>query len=702
MALIDDRVAPLQALRLFRPGQGQPGLTQRRLGYWDPLQASFGYGTPSVNAAGQRLVELLQPDNDHAVLTCAGFPVLQDTRLTDYTTAGAEWEEQRPSTGVPRKYRLVWYDTSPDVEHSARSNFNLPANPSFWISLAIPDTPPDHDAATYPPYNRFEFGGGWAIQTSKVYGTHLLRYLSGAWRAVAEVPEPQAPRDVDEVAVVVRWHRGGLFISTDGMRRYEYYPTGPLGAFPLTFRGIGGMAVYGLHQLRYYAGEWVSQRRYLGESPLGTPVVSVPPWAGLEPAGTNLAVVDNSSLSSGHAGYTATLTPYVVSATPFDFYSSPELYAVRWNQPAQTGLVLGGSDRPWEESVYGIKITKTADLTQSGADVTIRKDPQTVFTWAGARFPRLEISGGHHNEAGAAVVSAGPIFTGYALEPETSTETYNAAEVRFRMESTAFHLRRAKWSPFERLPLGGQSLNAALDEILATEGIPATGQYRVWHAAGDAFPLDTGSPEDPWEWPKDGECKLDTMLRLCGYAGLELGVADDGAFFTLPLDFFRPWSGKILHAAPPDGAALTSLIQQARYTLACRESATMVIVTGESETGVRLVATAPDREAERNPLSPRFVPWREVVQEEVSGACTIGMLGARAAALAQELFRLKFEPTLTVPLDLNIQRRDRLQVWGLGHLGIANSDYFGVLDVEHVLAPTLGESSTTLGLRRLN
>src|SRR5262245_31728518 len=156
MAITENRVVPLASIRLFDPAAGDPLVSDRGWGHWDALALQDPrFAVPRISkSSGEPTLEILQGCG----LVCRPQLVLQNTRLTNYNTSGGTWEERRPASGI-RKYRLVQTDTTANVAYSATSKVHLPKNPNLLIEYVLFDTPPDHDADTYPPYVRFEFGG---------------------------------------------------------------------------------------------------------------------------------------------------------------------------------------------------------------------------------------------------------------------------------------------------------------------------------------------------------------------------------------------------------------------------------------------------------------------------------------------------------------------------------------------------------------
>jgi hypothetical protein len=693
MSVTDDRMLPLASVRLYEAGQGDPLVLDHGFGWYDVLKESAATGTYGRDAQGQPLLEYLPGVG----LVCRPFLNLADTRKSHYSTLGGTWEEQRPATGSPRAYRLCQIDTTAGLQWSATSLFSLPASPSVAFTLLFADSPPDWDTAAYPQYVRLELGREWALEFRPGTGGALLRKIDGAYQAVLELPNPVG--SLDESLIFLRCLRGKIGVSCDFGRSYAWLESldGSAISMPagrLTLRGQGGQAVFGLHPLRYYAGTYDSPTR----STFTSRVAATPALAprATVPGGTGVALSDRSDSFNGIAQWRATLTPAASGSFPFAFYTTPELYTVTFRYPVTTALAtgLGAYTTPWDGELRSVEVDKPLELDTATASVRIRKDAATQLVWRSGRWPKVQIRLGEAAADGSE--RWWTVFTGYIRTIEASASGYGEAEIAWTADNVSIRLKRAEWTRLDAVPLGGQTLNEALDQVLASEGLNAS--YRSWHEIGDRFLLPYGRAEEPFEWPRAGERKWETLQRLAGYAGLEVVPADDGTLLSGPKRWAEPWLRGGWEAVP--ATDLKALVQDVRYCLDSAEAATAVLVDGQGPGGEALLAWAVDGAAEGNLLSERLCPWRETVQETLPGTATPGMLLARVQALAGEQFSLKLEPELTAPVNLDVARRDRVRVAGTT-VGIADTDEFVVLSLRHHYEadPSFGRLTTTAGLR---
>jgi hypothetical protein len=696
----DTRVRALASIRLLDP-YGAPVLADHGFGWYDILQASHRYGTYSrLTLTREFAVEYV----DTIGVVCRPTIVYKDTDSDDFNLSGS-WEMRRGATGR-RKQRIVQYSAAVGETWSASSKSELPADPHIAIELRRGEAPAgwDHDAAV--PYVRVELGDGqWALEWSDDEGGRLLQMdsASGEWIPLRDLPELQTfgAGATAESLVLLRPMRGKILVSTDRGRTYADWPVND-GSVPvirkggITFRGQGGVAVFGVHQLKYNAGTYTSRSQNTFTSRSYGPVALLTERS-TEPAGTSVVLADDSVPASAIARYTATLTP-ASTIGPFGWsvYRTPELYAVsfRYAPVLQPWSNTGTWTTPWDGAVWNLDLDKPLELEGTTLRATIRRDTATAFS-GNFRWRKVQVRAGWLNSDNTE--SWWTIFTGY-IDTLTVTDTsYAESTIEFGASGHASLFMTAEWTDFDAVPFGGNTINDCLDRILASEGLDTS--YRLWHALGNVI-LPAGLPEDPFEMPRRGERKWETMQRLAGYVGLEVIPLDDGTYLTLPRNVTNGGTAKTWEYVP--ATDLTALVEGLQFEYRSSEAATLVIVRGELEDGSSAWAWFLDGDAEANPLSGRFSPRRVVVQEEMQGTTTPGMLLFRAQTLADEHFRQKYEPSVAGALDLGIGRRDEVVVQG-STAGISDFDRFVVLTLKHTITgdPSQRDVKTQAGLRRL-
>lgn len=703
----DTRVIPLARAYVYDPGQGDPVVDDHGFNWYDILRDTYAYGSSTVDSSNISKLEFIPGIG----LVCRGSVVLQDTTtsvwLTDSTdgvTDNGAWETRRPPSGSPRKQRISQYKTTADITWHRASTFAAPANPNFAFTVFILDTSADHDATTYAPYVRLSFGNlGWAIAFQRGLGVFLEQRISGDYVPVMELPEPPdmiTGSFEGEKLVMVRCVRGKIAVSMDRGRNWLIYGADdgsslsiPTGVMHLTGQGNGVM--FGLHQMSMVAGVYTSPTRntFTARSVIAAPTLTARKY---EPGSATVALADAGTPASMIAGYTATLTPGSAGLTPFTWYDSPELYSV-WLKYAVSNHAWSGAgvnSEPFATSIMSVDISKPYDLHESNCSLVVRRFPTDTIDIERWRWRKVAIDLGHYNEDGTSSFTRA--FTGYTQRPSLSWTSYGDSTMTLPLDNLAAHFKRTIWDYTQVFPLGGQSVNEALDVVLASEGLNSS--YRVWHVYGDVD-LPAGLAEDPFELTRPGESKWETMTRLAGYVGLELVVTDSGGFITLPYEYYDPAVSKVYNA--DESTTLKNAVLGAETVYDSVDSATAVQVVGTLTTGETAMAWAVDAWAEQAAAHQRFCPWREIVLEDVAGTTTAGLMAARVQGIAREKFPPKITADIQHYVDLAVGRRNQVQVTGTTEAGISGSWYFVVLTLRQRYHHTMAGCETVAGLRRL-
>lgn len=669
-------------VRLYDEGQADPVLADHGAGWWDNLGQTAKFGSISRGATGEPQLEYLS----EVGLTCRPALTYQDTRLSQFALGTGTWSEVRPASGAGRKYRLLQSDSTANLAWSATSTYWLPADPHVAFSLLAADTPPDQDVATYPPFVRLELGvqggvPGWAIEISSTTGNRLLQYVLGAWRAVLDLPPLDESPDLGEGLIWVRVVREQIGISMDRGRSYTWHQTYDGSGYSIrsgawTLRGQGGVALAGLHQLAYSAGTYASPGRTGFAARFAPPSIA---FSGRydTPGSTSVAFADAATHSAGTLAYTATLTPDTLAGTPFTFHRTPALYAVTYRIPTIGTLAAQSYTTPWDGQIVAVDLDKPLDLGTSSCTLRLRRAAN--LPWSGTyRNRKLQVRIGRRYDDGSTTWQT--VFTGYIVRTAPMQASPGALEVQIDAANVSHRYRRTRWAPDYEVPLGGQTLGEALDQILETEGTPRNSSYRIWAYPGAAFPLPAGRPENPTLLTRRGEEKWQTLTTLAGLAQQELAVSDTGVLQTVPLGYY---SGTVHEYRLSGTADLNHLAEALHRPIDYRETVTAIYGVGESEWGGEVLAGTADAYAELDVSSGRFCPWREAVVEQVPGTVTPGLLASRVQGLAREHFGLKVDADLGAVLNADLARRDQLEIYGGAALGIVDGTRFTILALRH-------------------
>ncbi len=693
MHVTDNRVLPLCSVRLYNSGDGDPLLISPAWGCYDILQEQAGQGIISRDAYGGELLEIL-PD---VGLVCRPYLVMQHTQAAYWAVSGGTWEELRPYAGGTRVTRLCQVDVTANAAWQAVSNYSLPQNPSFALSLNVADAPSDQNDAVSVSYIRFEFGGGWAIEQHPSEGVRVLQWspASGLWLPVLDLSSPGGPfgEKLDEDWFFVRCLRGRIFVSTDYGKSYQSV-AGNAEAAPLVLRGVGRAAAFGVHQLAYYPGVWTAPTRRMDMARATAPDLLV---TGLAPTGTS-ALATATNTGDLH-GYTLTLTPAAVTAGPWACYWTPEVYSVissyrlQWSNPALSYTT------PWDGKILSVDIDLPYELDQGQAEFTVKLD--SVNLTGHWRWRKCEIWLGEYKSDGSTVMER--CFTGYirAVAPEQTDPT--GTRVRITLANATIRARRQTWR--SSIPLGGQLVSDALTDVMEFAGIPYAAPWtdlQHWTAvnsnAGNVT-LPSGTPEDPKHYPRRGDTLWQTMQEMVRVSADEIGVDRHGRWYAVQLGYEAPSVSQVWQAEDLGGSAdIRDMLLQASARFDATDCATGVSIFGHDEQD-RPLAAGIRTGWERWPGHPFYSPWpEELVEEDSEGATTAAALSQQAVSAYLSRVLPRREVTVKAPGKIGLERRMRCRVSG-ANIGVSGYTDLIVMTVHYHWERRLPAVQVEVGLR---
>jgi len=694
---------PYALVEVYKPAHGDPVLIDPGLAWYDVLASSFGSGLPSVNSSGIAYLEQVEGIG----VCCRPFLVTQDTRLSHFTRTGGSWEEERFSAGGARGYRVTQYDSSSTVTSwSATSTYSAPTDAQYAFSLVLPDTPSDWDFTTYPPFIRIELGASYGVQFTKD-GSYLMRFVSGAWRVVADIPSPpkgEGWTDAAEVWVYVRVLRSQVCVSTDLGRTYtRYTPSDGAATIPggkIVLRGRGGSCTFGIHQLKAFAGTWDSQAKPLERSRVAATVTFT--GSRYDENGGTVAFTDLGTPTARLAQYRATLTP--PTATPgaaFSWYFTPVLYAV--NYRIAPTVQAGGTDPP--EALPGdllsVRIVKPLALDGTSATISFAANAYDNNTKKYYRWRKVRIYVGYHLSDGTDE-TYGPYYFYVADQTTSWSEELSQVIVTWNLLNISARFKRDPWSPFRQVALCGQTPNAAAVEILTWQGLNSS--YFSGHSAAATGLIPLGMAEEPCELTTAQEMPWETLRRIQKERFLELAITDAGVITPVPLNYVSATVDHVLRStAPSTGEDERNTSKSLSTRTDYKESCTSVLVYCKDESGNMVFSGAVDSTAETDATNERFSGWRETRLLELNGTASAGYLLGHAQALAQEGFALKDEADFSIPVDPRHSRRERWALYGFQGQGIVDGTEFVLLtqEINYAANSDLATLTTTGTLRRV-
>jgi hypothetical protein len=700
-----ERKGPICELLIWPEADADPVVVDRGIGIYDIIAKTWkgGMFLDYANTSGLPRLEFIEG------IGIQHRPIIvpKDTFKASFALTST-WNEIRPTDGGYRVRRLKHTTSDPSVDFAAVSNYSLPDNPHFAISLALANTPGDWDFANREPYVRVEVGPYWAIYFGKDSAA-LQWKVDGQWVSVEDVPMPDSGSgyaDGDEFWVYFRVLDGKVCVSTDFGKTYvKWSPSEDLPTYvpsgKLSIRGRGGIIAFGVHQMMYLQARYRAQKVDTLTNRLIIPAASVTGWWSGS-TGTDITFANGSD--SRYASYVATFTPASQTQTPFAFYWTPTLKAVQFRYAVTATLPSG--DPPEEmypsEYIQSIAITEPVALDETTASVTVHHPSTSALDLEHLRLRKVRIRTGYlmDDDTEEWFVS----FTGYVTEASSRwDETFGASIITIAAQGAAVHFRTARWDALQQHYLGGLTPNAAADRVLATEGIPANTTWRVWHPLGDMETIPTGTPDDPFELTQENDDKWSGMKRIFERAGLELGADENAVFYTVPKDYVSPSVDWTLYANAITTQERTNLVKSIQNTYRFLDAYTAVMIIGTDYSGNTMISYLVDGNAEASILTGTFCPWRMTYIENVDGAVTPGYLIGVTQRRAYEKFPIPKEASVATPVNPELRRRMRIAMQGFDCVSVPDASEWAIMHIQHNYnqGQGLGALTTTAGLRRI-
>lgn len=647
-------------VELWDPGQGDPVISDFGAAWTDNISETFQSGTVEYANGHPRL----QYINDLG-LTHRAFLNPKDTRKVNYTTSST-WDEVLPIGGRYRAYRLRQYSANADVLFSFTSIFSLPTNPQFAVSFIIPDTPEGWDLINKEPYVKFTFGQNYHlfIRRSNIFlfrGEVLL----------GEIPNPWT-ENFDEFFFYIRCADGKLFISTDFGRTYSVFTINEnIPASQIALLGQGGMMSFGLHELRLFDSWYANAPRYTGFSRVADLIIT-----GIYHGNV---VFSDISPDTTHARYQVLLQKSTDTQTQPIITERPTIvYFVTFRYPVVKVLTGAAPTEQWAGKVLSVEINHPLEFDGSSCNFSIYK--RISEDWSGNyRWRKVRVLTGY--KLSDDTLEEFTSFVGYISDITIQKTDFGYETVNFTVENPSIRFKRTEWTPLHMVSLGGITVNNAADFILGTEGLDVG--YRTWDIWGDLKVLPVGKLTQPFEVTKPREKKWETLKRIFGYFGLDLMTTNDGKFKTISRNQISQTVDKKVYIKYEPTQNALDHIGEISSSTHYGEFATSVLTYGESDKGQFIYAWSTDAGAELDLNNPRFSPWRELIQEEISGFSDPNVIIAKNNALSYAHIIPKTDIEFSFTVDVALERTQRIAVYGGTSIGIADGEHHQVLSVSH-------------------
>ena len=476
-----------------------------------------------------------------------------------------------PGLGLGAEVKLYQYDGAPNLPTGIESNFSLPANPIFAVSLYRAQTAPGHNWSD-PPYTEIHWSVGgsappgaaqeWALAIPYGEPMLLLRYANGAWQKVAD---SDAGLDMPVFEGMARgrrvflWFaviRGHLVISTDGFVDHVWiYPLAGTGGLPADALVPGGKV-----SLWHNAGQWAFS--FYPIAMCGCRIQSPPFAAGYDTRDCtgelllnyrHLPVIDDefnilqqvsvrdnteemSGLQPDRRTWEAELAPYLFSqdnvgtdpesGEPVSFHTavSPQLYSVQIGQYAE----LHSGDEPAAEDLTArvISISGQHPPTASGiaARYGISLDNQDGALVGVPEYRQVAVALGWRLKDGQNDLAA--VVRGYGTTPELDIAPGGQSQLHLELLDPMIRLRDEKADG--RTPVfDGWSVRAVCEWVLDRCGLDRSEQ----DLEDTGVHLSPGRPEEPLWQAEPGRPWIDFLQQIAAFDhGAALFFDESGRF----------------------------------------------------------------------------------------------------------------------------------------------------------------------------
>jgi hypothetical protein len=713
------RKRPDASVIVFDDGQGEPIVIDHGFGAYLDTSIDLPGGTVvSADANGKPLLAWSGSEHGEAATLCRPYVVPQDTRLTDWTvTPAASWDERRPTDGYYRVYRLAMFDSTPGLAWTATSNYSLPADANFAISVIQKESPSDWDFTGMVPFFRIEVGdGSWGLYFEKSGGNFFLRRntKTGQFEAIVHTLKGlQKFLNSDEAFIFIECQENRIRISTNFGEGYDEFGDDdnpfhiPSGKVRIV--GRGGKFHFGIHQIKYFQGDilFPSWNTFFGR--VGASLIITGRYN--NPNGTGVTFTDQSNLANNLATVKATLTPSFVPGYPWGIYYSPSLRSITLRYPIVRQVVGNASSTPLDPYLIGVDITLPRKRDTASCTLRLNTDiNNTSILSQNWRWRKVQVKLGYLMSDGTHEWYT--TFTGYvqSINPSWDDSEFGRKTVVIEVANATVHFARPEWTRLDTIPLGGVVPNFASDFILTTEGLmdeartdfSRSNWWFTGSLSGNILPV--GSAKKPFELIRPGEKKWETIKRLQSHHGCEAYADSLGVYSSQPFNYVEP---TVTWHYYPDSQVSTDVREQIlkiSNLLDFTETCTAVMSIGHLPWGQEIMAWNIDSAAELNVASGRFCRWREVLQDEVKDTITPALLWNRATFLAQNNFGLKYQPDVVAPVHPGLRQKQRVAIHGCAGINIPNAAEHCIEALKHSYR-SYGESLTSLttsaGLRRL-
>ena len=705
-------------------------------------------GLPGVGRSGLQVPSAMLVD-DPAVNCIVARPFLDTTQhigLGHFTPHNGYWVTL-PNRGLAGEVQLFQYDGTANQITGAVSNFTLPTNPIFALSLYRTDPPADHNWNQAAPYTEIHFGIGehdeWALSIPYGGPMQLIRRWEGQWYKAPEseksvkVPTLEGFSAGQRLLLWIAVWRGKLVISTDAFAQDIWVYEVPgweikvtqgqvavwhnAGQFMFSFFPIkmptavlDSLPIETGYESQDSSGEMVLNYRHLpviddSDNPLQQAVVTD-------------TTEDRTDLTSTQRSWQAEIEPYRHQQTgigidpetmqPVDFETmvSPQLFSVTLAQYAQIDALEALA---YAEIAGDVKAA-TGDHSDRlrGVKYTLSVDNQLGQYADLEEYRRVGIElGWKMSDASEQRTAA---LDGYLVAPPPTVLGGGEAELDVTVLDGILRLQDEKCDG--RVPIfDNWPVVDVFEWVLDRCGIPRSQQV----LEDTSIRLTAGEPEKPLWLPEPGRSWLEFLEEVAQFDYQAAIFFDAQGNFTKACPHCRQArtaSDVTQHDGSAEGACSAEVswylysrptevqdptapgeilaVRKPRLSLSARDYVNYVAVCGLAEDGSPIRSVVYDPASLYDPTSDSFVGWRKMEVRALENYTT----QAEANRLAQQIFadrsrRPEFIHILT-PLEARMGIGQVLVVRGGEQVG-AGGQLYRIVSLQHRLRRAPGEIAIT-------
>jgi len=751
------RVTPVAQVDLYEPGQryqakydgfARNDLVAELLARGE-ARANFvnWRGNPAAGSAARYSAAMTVAEGDlNCVIARPFLDLSQSIGLGHFTEQSGTWSALT-GIGLPNEVKLYQSDGHPNNPTSVVSNFELPTNPVFCVSLYRAEPSPDHDWDACPPATEIHFGIGnratWAIVLPYAETLYLMYHGDDGWRRVTEVeqsvhiPTLEGFASGQRLFLWVAALRGTIAVSTDGFVEDVWVYQVP---------GYTLHVPKGQVSLHHNAGQWM-----FSFLPIKMPTAEIdsrPIEAGydtLDSAGAPLlsirhaAVVDDNllelkkavaedtteertDLTTTQRAWKATIEPYLheeigvgtdpETGLPVDFrtHVSPQLYAVQIGQYAE--LLDNGEVEPTDLASDVIAVEGDHPDRLQGAAYDVRLDNQLGQHADLQEHQRVDVSLGWLMSDDT--VALAQTMSGYVVEPPATVLPGGRGLLEVALLDPTMRLRDEKADG--RCPaFDGWEVSEVCHWVLDRCGFDRSEQ--IIEDTGTKLSL--GQPERPLWYPEPGRAWLDFLLEV-GRFDFDAGIFFDeqGRFVKAcrycrtartPEDLMQhdgtatgacpttvDWELYTRGSAAPDPGEPGEILRLARprRSLSASDFANYVAVCGIGPSGTPVSATAYDTASLYDPDSDRYVGWRKMHVEALESYISQDLVNRLCQERFAALSRRPEHIHIVTPLMPQMRIGQVIAVHGGETVG-AEGQKYRIASVQHRLRRKQPSAATT-------